>query len=240
MSISTTAAGLDARIQNFKASAELGGLEERARTIATDLSARANKLRQVGELMQCLRVEDPVDGDPVRVHINVFQQQLAQAGLKAVQQPTASDLSASVRDLGDRADARGKRVWNNLFSGLTEEIKARVGRLDFSAAGRKARATLTKVNGARLAYPVGDWAETENILGHDCSKWTKKIGGLIANLIVDLEKAETVVAQHPEEVQNFIATASSTNGFPLKDLTAELIDQLRVIGIADDYAVKQT
>ena len=240
MSISATAAALDARIQNFKTSAESADLQERARNIATDLSARVDKLRTVGELMQCLRVEDPVDRDPVRVDIKEFQQQLAQAGLKAVQQPTAAALSASVRDLTDKTDAKGKRVWKDLFSGLTEEIKARVGRLGLSAADRKATGALTKVEGARLRYPGDNWEEIKGILGDDCSKWREKVNGLIAKLIADLDHAEKAVAQRSEEVQDFIATASSTDGFSLKDLTTELLDELRAIGIEDDYTIRPT
>jgi hypothetical protein len=190
--------------------------------------------------MQCLRVNNPVDDDPVRVHIKEFQNQLAQAGLKAVQQPTAAALSDSVRDLKDRADAKGKRAWKDLFSGLTEDIQARVGRLGSSAADRKAKGALTKVESARLRYPGDNWEEIKGILGDDCSKWREKINGLIAKLIADLDNAETAVAQFSEKAQSFIATAASTDGFPLKDLTTELLDELRAIGIEDDYSIRPT
>lgn len=239
MSISTTAASLDARIQNFRASAESAGLEERARKIATNLSERANKLRQVRELMQCLRVEDPVDDDPVRVHINEFQNQLSSAGLKAVQQPTASALSDSVRDLEDRADAKGKRVWKNLFSGLTEDITRRVNMLGATAVDRKAKGAHAKVESARFHYPVNRREEIEGILGDKCSKWRENIDGLIEKLIDELDKAEGAVAQLPEEVREFVAAAASSNGFPLNKVTAELLNQLRAIGIDDDYTVRQ-
>jgi len=239
MNLSATATALDARIRTSKEAEDLGGLGQAAQTLATNLSERASDLRQVRELMECLGVEDPVDDDAVRVGIGQLQQLLGQAGLKEVQRPTASALLASVNDLHEKADRKAKRVWKNLFSGLTEDIETRVRRLGLSPLDRKAKAAHTKVNGAKLSYPVGDWEPARKVLGGDCSKWREKIDDLIVNLTAELDKAETAVAARPEAVQKFIAKASTNEGFALEDLTPELLAQLGAEGIVDDYTVKR-
>lgn len=238
MSLSAVATALNARIRNFKENADHEGLGHAAQALVTKLSERTGELRQVGELMECLRVENSVDADDVRRAIGDFQQQLEQVGLRAVQRPAASKLSGSVGDLHEKADRRGKSVWRNLFSGLTEDIATRVQRLGWSALDRKAKGAYTKVNATRLNYPVADWEKTKKVLGGDCSKWPEKIDALIVNLTVELDVAETAVAARPEAVQEFIAKASN-NGFALKNLTPELLAQLRDEGIVDDYTVKK-
>lgn len=238
MSLSAVAATLNARIRTFKETADHEGLGRAAQVLVTKLSERTGELRQVRELMECLRVENSVDDDAVRNGIDDFQQQLAQAGLKAVQRPTASTLSKSVDDLHEKADRRGKNAWRNLFSELAEDIDTRVRKLGWSTRDRKAKTALTTVNKARLSYPVADWEETKKVLGGDCSKWPEKISALIVNLTVELDRAETAVAARPEAVQKFIAKASN-KGFALEDLTPELLAQLRDEGLVDDYTVKR-
>ena len=239
MSLSAVATALNARIRNFKETADLGGLEHAARALVTNLSESTSELRQVRELLECLRVENSVDADAVRRAIDDFEQQLTQVGLRAVQRPAASTLSESVNDLYEKADRRGKSVWRNLFSGLTEDIETRVRRLGSSALDRNSKAAHTKVNGAKLNYPVADWEKTKKVLGGDCSKWRKKVDDLIVKLTVELDKAETAVAARPEAVQKFIAKASTNKGFALENLTPELLAQLRDEGIVDDYTVKR-
>ncbi len=239
MSLSERATALNARIRTYKEAGDLGGLGQAAQALATNLSERTSELRQVRELMECLGVEDPVDDDGVRSSIDELQQQLGQAGLREVQRPTASALLASVNDLHEKADRKARRVWKNLFSGLTEDIETRVRRLGNSALDRKAKAAHTKVNGAKLNYPVGDWEPARRVLGGDCSKWREKIDDLIVNLTTELAKAETAVAARPEAVQRFIAKASRDKGFSLEDLTPELLAELGAEGIVDDYTVKR-
>ncbi len=238
MSLSAVATALNARIRNFRETADHEDLGRAAQALVSKLSERTGELRQVRELMECLRVENSVDADDVRRAIGDFQQQLAQVGLRAVQRPTASTLSESVGDLHEKADRRGKSVWRNLFSGLTEDIDTRVRRLGWSTLDRKAKGAHTTVNAARLNYPVADWEKTKKVLGGDCSKWPEKIDALIVNLTVELDKAETAVATRPEAVQKFIAKASN-KGFALEDLTPELLAQLRDEGIVDDYTVRK-
>ena len=239
MNIAAKAAGLNARIQNFRVSAESGELEQRARKQATDLSTTTDKLRRVAELMQCLEVDKPIKADDTRTAIAEFRNQLGNAGLKAVQRPVAADLAGSVNNLAERADSSAKKVWRNLFSSLTDDITNRVKMLGVTKADRKAKSALAKVEGARLHYPVNHREEIKGTLGTDCSKWRTNIDGLIATLITDLETAEGAVAQLPEEVQEFVAAAASDSGFPLTDVTPELLNQLRAIGIDDDYTVRQ-
>jgi len=239
MSLSAVATALNARIRTFKEAEDLGGLGHAAQALTASLSGRTSELQQIKELMECLGVADPVDDDAVRNGIDALQQQLGQAGLKEVQRPTASALLDSVNDLHGKADRKAKRVWKDLFSGLTEDIETRVRRLGNSALDRKAKTAHTKVNGAKLNYPVDDWEPAKKALGSDCSKWREQIDNLIVKLTAELDKAETAVAARPEAVQRFIVKASGNKGFALEDLTPELLAQLRDEGIVDDYTVKR-
>ena len=198
MGISTVAARLDARIQNFRSDAESELLKQHAQTQVATLSTTIDTLTRIAELMQCLAVDQSVQTDDAIGAITTYRDQLREASLTAVQRPAAGELVRAVDDLAERSNSSARKVWRNLFSRLTDDIEKRVNALGWTKADRTAKTSRDKVSRARVSYPVSDREKTEDILGAECAQWRDQIDRLFKKLISDLEAAEEAVGQLPE------------------------------------------
>ena len=143
----------------------------------------------------------------------------------------------SISKLENEITTKVKSFWDSTFTSITDlpeftkNSKKLPDVMDFQTEFRK----LARLQ--RLTPTSSDAISTIKDVFPNCSDLDKEIKKLVEKIAkamkADLEKHNTL----PQNIQKFISEADSEEGKPLKDLSPELLEQLRDHGVEKDYRV---
>ena len=160
----------------------------------------------------------------------------------ALQQQTADTLLTVVKKETTRLDRWVRSVWKSRFEdfrSLLEKVESRdlTGsnshwKVAFSCASRLRRAQNT--------HPIHEAEELERLLdSRGLVAWLEQIDALGDELRIAIEAIEQEHATLTPEVQKILERAGSGEGFPLAEITSDVLEALESAGVLDGLVVRR-
>jgi hypothetical protein len=173
--------------------------------------------------------------------VSAFRAGLSRHGFAAFQHQPAATLAEVARSQRDRAARWVASSWRLLFADYDVAMaRSEAGRLVGSPAQRVvAQARGSTLRAARGLDPLENRAELQRMLGgEDVNSWISAVQRVGAELISTVEALDAERAALTPEVRAALQRAGSEEGFPLTELTGDLLSALRAAGVDDQLVVR--
>ena len=155
-----------------------------------------------------------------------------------IHQPVTNRLREVLENSTRKADREAKRCWAELFQDFpTEEELTALGEgpraRNAQLLGRKALLSI------KTKHPLNDTSEINRVLGcRSPSRWREKITALHGEVLRARAEAEREWEELQGPLQEFVAATQRPEGFPLPEVTSELLDHLEDAGLLESFVVK--
>jgi hypothetical protein len=185
----------------------------------------------------------PVDGKAIATAITAFRAGLSRYGAKASQQQPAANLVKTAKDQRARAASWAVARWRNIFDAyqsLVDQVQS--GQLLGGSTHRfTAERKATKLSMLARQDPVADEGKViaELCDGDTNASWLQRVKLLGDELAGALQALDDERAALTPEVQKALDRATSDDGLPLAEVTAQLLDALHTAGVGDDLVVRR-
>ena len=231
----------------LKAATEADSSDEllsRSRRVRMDLDDAATYFEAVNSFRSALDVQDApnIDIKGFRQSLGRFRGALSRSGPAAVQQQTAATLLKAVETERTRLDRWAKLIWKSRFGHL-QSLLDRVesgGLLGSTEHWRKARRCASQLRSARNTDPIHAIKELERILdatGLDaCLEKISILGDELSSAIESIDQEHSDLTS---EVRTVLDRAASSDGFPLDEITSEILEALKSAGVLRGLVVRR-
>lgn len=184
----------------------------------------------------------PVDSGGLRQAVDGFRSALSNDGSAALQQQFAATMLQELGKLRQVLQRVTRSDWRSLFSDVTPLLELEAVGVGSSAASRRRAATPARR--LRTAFgldPVENLAELERLFSvRGMSASVDAIAETAEELRVALEALDRETQELAPEVRILLEQADSDKGFPLAELTPQLIDDLRAAGVLDSLFIRRS
>jgi hypothetical protein len=185
----------------------------------------------------------PIDGKASAAAISAFRAGLARYGPRAFQQQPATKLTDVARDQRTRAVRWAVSRWRGVFDPYQSLMEqAQPGQLLGASkhrftAERKARKLVML---ARQDPIVNEETVIAELCDGDVNaSWLERVKLLGDELAGALRSLKDERAALTTEVQKALDMATSEDGLPLAEVTANLLEAMRAAGVNDDLVVRR-
>ncbi len=237
MTLAGRAQELKVRIEGAVAGGEDEDNIAAGKRIQTSLQATSTINRAlVSFLKEFGSVDRPsADNKGLRDEIDNFRNELAD-GAVAMGRKEAS-LIDSIDASRNAVLAWAKRFWTSQFE--IAELVRRAGQLGIEVKEERDASNLSKkVERISRKNPLTEEPDINRELEcSDAGSWKQAISAIVKKLEKSIEKAENKRNAYSEAVQDFIARVAG-DGYPLKDVTTKLREELEEAGLLDLYKVR--
>lgn len=221
------------------------GLESLAHA-ATDLKALLNEALTTLQQSEDLGNYLSVDGAPrfnrkeFNAALGAFRRGRSREPLRVLQQESADSLKRAAKAYERAAQAWARTAWR-------EQVRSRT-RNAVEAASSLEQAGNIPMTVARLRHqlemladlnPLTDVNSISQSLGVERSNWLEAIDNRAQTLINEVRKQQQASATLPAAVRLVLRLATSESGFPLTDLTPEVLEQLLASEHGDRLVVRR-
>jgi hypothetical protein len=211
--------------------------------LVRDLDESSSQLGAAASLFADLGVVTRLSLDvrAVTQAIGAFRAGLSRHGAAAFQHAPAGRLRDLAKQQRVATERWGLSMWRARLADLTPHVaRASSDRLQGSTLHRRrADNRLRKLTRVREFNPLVDAAKLHDDLGGDAvADWLGAVAILDRELGDALEVLDAARAQQSATVRSALALASSQAGFPLDELTDELLAELRAAGVEDQLVVR--
>ena len=244
MNIYERARSLKLRVETAQRDGQHLELQQQASEVLSGLRGRVAVLERLVMLCDVLGLDERPGLNEVslRKAVDGFRSELTQHNAAAVQQPAAATLLRSTEKTEDRLVRWAQSAWKTAF----EDLSALIGEDSLRAlAGppakvSRARRIASQIHSAIGRNPMRDLGLIQTALEADgleaCVVRIQELGGELRSLLEELKRAQ---AELPPQVQMALERAASEDGFPLEDLTEEMLISLRAAGVLGEFVVRR-
>jgi len=220
-------------------------LVARGRTVSLALDEASKQLERVAEFRTHLGVESGpgLDAKKAAQAVRSFRAGLSKHGALGFQHQPATNLLAAAKELSDRAGRWAKSIWRDSFN----DLRPLLDRADDSGlVGEESRKRLVRARAQtlRAAERVDPVREPETLVellgGARPEGWLEALADRGRELREGLDALDRERSALTPEVQDALRRATSEDGLPVSDLTAELLAQLRAAGVESDLVVRRS
>lgn len=239
------AGSLKLRLETSQRDDQSQDLQHKATSLLSDLCARTAFLEQIVGLQDALDPTERPKLDEARLRKTVggFRSAMTQYNAAAVQQQAA----ATLRDFTGRMEESLARwahsTWRATFEDLSrftddDGMRSMVGP---PAEVTRARNIASHLRLAIEKNPIRDVEAIQKTLQVEgleaCATKVQELGDELRALIDELQRSQ---AGLPPKVQQVLEHADCDAGFPLEDMTEELLKALREAGVLGEFVVRRS
>ena len=244
MNMYERATSLKLRLDTSRRDDQSQQLLNRATSVREQLRGHVAFLNQVVALREVLALESPssVDRPGIRRAVGGLRAGLTRDNAGALQQQAAMTLLATVDKVERNLTNWTQSAWRLEFGDLSvivdeDNLRSLVGaRMEVTQARRMA----SQLRNATRKNPIRDIEAIEKTLGvEDLAACVTKIRALGGELRAVLHEIERGQAELSPEVRGVLDRGASDDGFPLEDMTDELLSALREVGMLGELVVRR-
>ncbi len=179
----------------------------------------------------------PADNKDLRNAMANFRQQLSDGPGPVAMGRDEANLTTKIDASRNAVLAWAKRFWTSQFE--IAELVRRAGQLGIEVKEERDASNLSKkVERISRKNPLTEEPDINRELEcSDAGSWKQAISAIVKKLEKSIEKAENKRNAYSEAVQDFIARVAG-DGYPLKDVTTKLREELEEAGLLDLYKVR--
>lgn len=245
MTLFDQAVDLQLRLEANQTAESTHDLVEKADNLANVLEGVITYLDGVLAFRERLSLDDKpaVDVKASSTAVRQFRAGLSTHGAKAFQQQPAAKLVDVAKDQRTRASRWVSARWKAQFDpsiALIDAVEAGL-LVGGSPYRRTAERVARKMTMLMRQNPVSDESKVvAELCGGDPDLlWPDQIVSLADELSQAFEAMRRERDALTPAVQSALDEASSLDGFPLEDLTSDLLEQIRAAGMAGDMVVRR-
>lgn len=244
MNIYERAESLKLRVETSQRDGQHLELQPQASELLSQLRNCTARLKVIVLLCEVLGSEERPRLDEIRLRkaVDGFRSELTQHNAAAVQQPAAVTLRSSTEKIEDVLARWALSAWKTAF----EDLSVLIGEDSLQGlAGPPVKVTRAKRMASQIQSAIGrnpmrDLGSIQTVLEADgleaCVVRIRELGGELRSLLEELKRAR---AELPPQVRMVLERAASDDGFPLEDLTDELLNLLRDAGVLGQFVIRQ-
>ncbi len=244
MNIYERAGSLKLRVDTSQRDDQHLELQHQASELLSQLRDRIAFLKMLVTLSDVLGLDERprLNATHLRKAVGGFRSALTQYNAAAVQQQAAVTLLRSTEKTEDRLARWAQSAWKTAF----EDMSALIGEDGLQGlAGppvkvTRARRIASQIQTAIGRNPMRDLGSIQTGLEADgleaCVVRIRELGGELRSLLEELKRAQ---AELPPQVQMVLERAASEDGFPLEDLTEEMLISLRQAAVLGEFVVRR-
>lgn len=244
MNIYERAGSLRLRVETSQRDDQYLELHQQASELLSQLRDRVAFLEMLVMLSDVLGLDErpTLNETHLRKAVGGFRSALTQYNAAAVQQQSAVTLLRSTEKIEESLARWALLAWKTAF----EDLSVLIGEDGLQGlAGpptkvTRARRIASQIQNAVGRNPMRDLGSIQTALEADgleaCVVRVRELGGELRSLLEELKRAQ---AELPPPVQMVLERAASEDGFPLEDLTDELLNLLRDAGVLGQFVIRQ-
>ncbi|WP_420436605.1 hypothetical protein [Candidatus Poriferisodalis sp.] len=244
MNIYERAGSLKLRVEASQIDDQHLELQQQASELLSQLRDRVVFLEMFAMLSDVLGLDERPKLDKARLHqaVDGFRSALTQHNAAAVQQQPAVTLLSSAQKIEESLARWALSAWKAEF----EDLSALIGEDGLQGlAGppvkvARARRIASQIQTAIGRNPMRDLGSIQTGLEADgleaCVVRIRELGGELRSVLEELKRAQ---AELPPQVQMVLERTASKDGFPLEDLTEEMLTSLREAGVLGEFVVRR-
>ena len=244
MNIYERAGSLRLRVETSQRDDRHQELQQQATQLLSDLCDCTAFLKRVIMLREALALEErpKLDDERLRKAVGGLRSALTRYDAAAVQQQTAVTLRNVVQRIEDSLAKWALSVWQATFEELCSIADQDSLRTMSGPASKVARARriASQLSSALGRNPISDLKDIQRVLEVEdldaCVARMRELGGELQTLLDDLHRTR---AGLPPEVQKVLELAASDGGFPLEDMTEDLLQALRETHVLGEFVVRR-
>lgn len=238
------AGSLKLRLETSQRDDQSQDLQHKAASLLSDLRASTAFLEQIVRLQDTFDpAERPkLDEARLRKAVGGFRSALTQHNAAAVQQQAAATLSDFTERMEERLARWAHSTWRATFEDLSRIADDGGMR---STVGPPAKVTRARSIASQLRLvieknPIRDAEAIQKTLRVEgleaCAAKVRELGDELRALVDELQRSQTGL---PRQVQQLLEHADRDDGFPLGDMTEDLLKALREAGVLGEFVVRR-
>ncbi len=244
MNIYERAGSLKLRVETSQRDDQHLELQQQASELLSQLRDRIAFLKMLVVLSDLLGLDERprLNETQLRKAVGSFRSALTQYNAAAVQQQAAVTLLRSTEKIEEGLARWALSAWKTAFEDLSALISddSLQGLAGPPSKVTRAKRIASQIHGAIGRNPMRDLGPIQTALDADgletCVVRVRELGGELRSLLEELKRAQ---AELPPQVQVVLERAASEDGFPLEDLTEEMLISLRQAGVLGEFVVRR-
>ena len=244
MNIYERAGSLRLRVETSQRDDRHQELQQQATQLLSALCDCTTFLRRIIMLQDALAIEERPRLDEARLRkaVGGLRSALTQYDAAAVQQQATVTLRNALQRIEDSLAKWALSVWQATFEDLCsiadqDGLRSIVGSASKMARARRIASQLSSALGRN---PIRDLEAIQRVLEAEdldaCVARVRELGDELRTLLDDLHRTR---AGLPAEVQKVFDIAASDEGFPLEDMTEDLLQALRETHVLGEFVVRR-